>query len=315
MAIVFESWLLLAFLAAAFWALSCVIDVCLVGTRVLRSPLEAAVTMALFSVVPLALLIPNAAEWDTIRFAPIGTAALAGFFYFLHIYFNFRALFTLNDSLNTEIFNNLTILFVPVLAFLMLGERLESTYYIALGLALCGVLTLLRKQLTAITVNLLMCLLQSVLCMSLAMVLQASALADIDYMHAAIIFSAACLLPAVLLMALRQHHTVRIVSLCRRFGVLFAGVQLLDFAAVLISQRATSIAPSVTLVAVAECTLPAFILIISGLYLAYTGDRGASPGRLRDSLAIQTDRWGAKILSMTFIAGAIVVMQFGPPGV
>ncbi|MDH5454768.1 MAG: EamA family transporter [Gammaproteobacteria bacterium] len=309
-----ESWLLLALLAAAFWALSCVVDVCLVGTRVLRNPLEAAVTMALFSVVPLAFLLPNATEWGGVRFAPIGTAALAGFFYFLHIYFNFRALFTLNDSLNTEIFNNLTVLFVPVLAFLMLGERLEPTYYVALGLALCGVLTLLRKQLAALKANLLVCLLQSVLCMSLAMVLQASALADLDYMHAAIVFSAACLLPAVLLMALRQHHTVRIGSLCRRFGVLFAGVQLLDIAAVLISQRATSIAPSVTLVAVAECTLPAFIMIISGVYLLYTGAWGASPDRLRDSLALQTDRWGTKILSMTLIAGAIALMQLGPPG-
>ena len=137
------------------------------------------------------------------------------------------------------------------------------------------------------------------------MVLQASALAELDYTHAAIVFSTACLLPAVLLIALRQDRTVRIGSICRRFGILFAGVQLLDIAAVLISQRATSIAPSVTLVAVAECALPVFIMIISGLYLAYTGTWRASPGRLRDSMAIQTDRWGTKILSMALIAGAI----------
>lgn len=308
-----ESWLLLALLAAAFWALSCVVDVCLVGARVFRNPLQAAVIMGLFSVVPLGLLIPNAPEWDGASFAPMGTAALAGLFYFLHVYFNFCALFTMNDGLNTEIFNNLSVLFVPVLAFLLLGERLDPAYYFAPGLALCGILTLLRDQIYTMQAKMLVYLLLSVLCLSLAMVLQAAALSHLDYSHAVIVFSSAGLLTAISLTVFRRRNTARIALLCRRFGFLFAGVQLLEITAVLISQRSTSIAPSVTLVAVAECTLPAFIMIISGLCLACSGITKFSSGGLRDSIAIQTDRWGTKIFSMTLVAGSIAVMQLGAP--
>ena len=309
-----DSWLLLALLAAGFWALSCVVDVCLVGTRILRNPLEAAITMVLFSVVPFVFLIPNAAAWSDVGIVPIGAAALAGLFYFLHIYFNYCALFTINDSLNTEVFSNLTVVFVPALAFFLLGERLQPAYYFAIGLALCGILILMRDQITSIRKNLLVYLVLAVLCISLAMVLQAAALSDLDYSHAAIVFFAASLLPAVLMTVLQKRSRARIVPLFRRFGFLFAGVQLLDIAAVLLSQRSTSIAPSVTLVAVAECTLPVFIMIISGLCLVCSGNRNPLSGRLRDSLAIQTDRWGAKIIAMTFIAGAVAAMQLGTPG-
>ncbi len=314
-----ESWLLLALLAAGFWAMSCVVDVCLVGGRIIGSPLEGAIITGLFSVIPLGFLVSastltsESVDWNVTSIAPIGTAALAGVCYFLHVYFNFRALFTVNDASNAEIFNNLTVLFVPLLAFVLLGERLNPVYYLALGLALCGILTLLRGQIRKIGSNVMAYLLASVICMSLAMVLQASALSHLNYSQAVIAFSSATFIAATTLVAFDRERRTRIIRLCRRAGVFIAGVELLDIAAVLISQRSTSIAPSVTLVAVAECALPVFIMALSGLYVAGSGFWKFASISVHNSIAIQTDGWAAKVISISLIAGAIAVMHLGGP--
>ena len=314
-----DSWLLLALLAAGFWAMSCVIDVCLVGEGIIGNALEGTIIMGLFSVIPLGFLVSGSflasesVDWNVTNIAPIGTAALAGICYFLHAYFNFRALFAVNDASNAEIFNNLTVLFVPVFAFVLLGERLNPIYYLALGLALCGILTLLRGQILKMGSNVIIYLLASVICMSLAMVLQAWALRFLDYSHAVFFFSCATLAAAVLLMALNRRRRERIIGLCRRIGLFFAGVELLDIAAVLISQRSTSIAPSVTLVAVAECALPVFIMALSGLYLSGSRFWRFASIRMHESIAIQAEGWTTKVVSISLIAGAIVVMHLGGP--
>ncbi|MGI9206145.1 MAG: hypothetical protein ACR2Q3_19165 [Woeseiaceae bacterium] len=312
-----DSWLLLALLAAGFWAISCVIDVCLVGEGIIKSALEGTIIMGLFSAIPLVFLVSGSflasesVDWSVTNTAPIGTAALAGICYFLHAYFNFRALFAVNDASNAEIFNNLTVLFVPMFAFVLLGERLHPIYYLALGLALCGILTLLRGQIRKMGSNVIIYLLASVVCMSLAMVLQAWALRYLDYSHAVFFFSSATLAAAIFLLALDRERRDRIIGLCKRIGVFFAGVELLDIAAVLLSQRSTSIAPSVTLVAVAECALPVFIMALSGLYL--TGSRfwKVASTRMHESIAIQTEGWGTKVVSISLIACAIVVVHLG----
>ena len=314
-----ESWLFLALLAAGFWAMSCVVDVCLVGKRIIESPLEGTIIMGLFSIMPLgflvsrSILVSEPTDWNVTSIVPIGSAALAGICYFLHAYFNFRALFAVNDASNAEIFNNLTVLFVPALAFVLLGERLQPIYYLALGLALCGILTLLRGQIRKMGSDVILYLLASVICMSLAMVLQAGALSYLDYSHAVFIFSSATLTAAIILVAFDRDRRTRIFRLCRRVGVFFAGVELLDIAAVLISQRSTSIAPSVTLVAVAECALPVFIMALSGLYLAGSGFWRFTSIRVHESIAIQTEDWVTKVVSISLIAGSIVVMHVGGP--
>lgn len=273
--------------------------------------------MGLFSIIPLGFLLSGsfvAAEsidWRVTNIAPIGTAALAGICYFLHAYFNFRALFTVNDASNAEIFNNLTVLFVPVFAFVLLGERLDPIYYLALGLASCGILTLLRGQIRKMGPNVIIYLTASVICMSLAMVLQAWALRYLDYSHAVFFFSSATLAASIFLLALNRQRRARIIGLCRRIGVFFAGVELLDIAAVLLSQRSTSIAPSVTLVAVAECALPIFIMALSGLYLSGSRFWRFASIRMHDSIVIQSEGWGTKVLSISLIACAIAVVHLG----
>ena len=314
-----DSWLLLALLAAGFWALSCVVDVCLVGEGIIKNALEGTIIMGLFSVIPLGFLVSGSfltsqsVDWSVTNIAPIGTAALAGICYFLHAYFNFRALFAVNDASNAEIFNNLTVLFVPMFAFVLLGERLDPIYYVALGLALCGILTLLRGQIRKMGAHVIIYLLASVISMSLAMVLQAWALQYLDYAHAVFFFSSATLAAAIFLLALDRERRERITGLCRRIGIFFAGVELLDIAAVLLSQRSTSIAPSVTLVAVAECALPIFIMALSALYLSGSGLWRFASIRMHDSIAIQAEGWGTKVVSISLIAGAIVVMHLGGP--
>jgi len=85
---------------------------------------------------------------------------------------------------------------------------------------------------------------------------------------------------------------------------------LLELAAVLGSQRATDLGPSVSLVALVECSLPIFVLAFSGLF-ALAADRWM-PVRsvaLRSALYLQTVAAPSKIASMFLIVFAIFLVQ------
>ena len=304
---------MLALLAAALWALSCVIDVCFVGEGIFTNPMDGTVITGLFCILPLGLLLPQAGAWHDVPMPAGVAAASAGIFYFLHVYFYFRALFALNDGSNAEIFNNLTVLFVPFLAFVILGERLPPVIYVATLLAFAGVIVLLRGQVGRIEPRLIFHLMLAVVCVSLSTVLQAGALQQIEYANAVVIFSVACFLCSVLVVVANRSLRRNTVGLCRRFGAVFVAMQAIDIAAVLASQRSTEIAPSVTLVAITESTLPLFIMIFSLGTVLVLRYRSTLSARVRAALLTQTSGWHSKTLSLLLIVSAIAVMQFGLP--
>jgi uncharacterized membrane protein len=101
-------------MAAAARGLSCVIDVCFVGEGVYRDPLDGPLIAGLFCILPLFVF----GEANVVQVVDPGVALmtlLAGICDLLHIYFYFKALFVLNDASNAEIFNNLSVLLVPLL--------------------------------------------------------------------------------------------------------------------------------------------------------------------------------------------------------
>lgn len=306
---VWDNWIAIGLISAAAWGLSCVIDVCFVGEGIYREPVEGPLVAGLFCIVPLFTFdgMETALDVDP---GVAAVALLAGICYLLHIYFYFKALFALNDGSNAEIFNTMSVLFVPVFAFVLFGEILEPLHYFAIGLSISGILVLVRCQLSTLTWRVAVLLGISVLFISLVMVMQAWVLQFVGYEIAVSLFSLAAFISVVSLLGARVRLRRRILHLCRRFGLLFVGVQLLELCAVLGSQRATDVGPSVSLVALLECSLPVFVMAFSWRLLGVSRNwRTTGIDGIRNALASQTNAFSAKLLSLVLILSAIGLVQ------
>jgi drug/metabolite transporter (DMT)-like permease len=303
-----EFWIVISMLAAAAWGLSCVLDVCLVGRGTYRSAWEGAAVAGLFCLVP-ALLVSGAATPRDVGLAVAVVSGLSGLVFLLHIYFYFRALFVLNDAVDAEIFNTLSVVFVPGLAFLFLGERLSLVNLSAVAIASVGVAVLVAHQAARANPLALVYLLVSVVLVSVMMVMQAWVLERTAYSTAVWLFSMAAFLAAFLVVAVARSRRRRVQRLCRRFGVLFLAVQCLEMAAVLGSQLATDLGPSVSLVALVECSLPLFVMLFSGLMAVLLRRAGsAAPIDVINALSQQIDRTPSKLASLLLVVLAIALL-------
>ncbi|WP_454063296.1 hypothetical protein [Candidatus Nitrospira salsa] len=307
--ILWNNWLLMAWLTPAFWAVSCLIDVRCIGERVFRYPSDGPIISGLFCVLPLALLFAELGDWEAVTFSLTWPALLAGVCYFLHLYFIFRALFTINDASCSEIFNTLTVFFVPIMAFAMLGERLAPIYYVAIVLALLGILVLIRFHLSGFHRLAIAWLTLAVISISLTMVLQAWVFEHMGYWHGIVLFAMGTFVTALFICSLQRTRLQRIVGLCRRFWKIFLLAELLQLAAVLASQRATDIGPSVSFVAVVECSLPLFVMVFSSGLLLISERWKAMSQEFHDTLLLQTTSIPVKLTSVAFILCAIFMVQ------
>ncbi|MGI9261422.1 MAG: hypothetical protein ACR2QR_05265 [Woeseiaceae bacterium] len=304
-----DNWVLVAFLATSAWALSCVIDVCFVSNGIYRRASDGPAIAGLFCVVPILMSTGNV-DWSNVTWTVAGVGMLSGVAFLLHIYFYFKALFSLNDAVNAEIFNTLCVLFVPVLAFVLLGERLAWPNYAAIALAVLGIFMLVRLQLSRLSLAVIGYLVASVVAVSLMMVMQAWVLQKTTYSTAVWLFSFSAFITVILVFGLPGHSRRRVGGMCRQFGALFIVVNLLELVAVLGSQRATDLGPSVSLVALIECSLPIFVMVFSVL-LARIANRWR-PMRslaLHSALSLQTIAAPSKIGSMFLIVTAIFLAQ------
>ena len=302
-----DNWILMALLATAAWALASVLDVCLIGNGVYRRPLDGPLVAGLFCLLP-ALLAVGALQVEFVTLRLVTVSALSAGAFLLHVYCHFKALFSQNDGVNAEIFNTLGMVVVPILAFVLLRERLAATSYISFVVAAAGIWLLIKGQARRMPARAVGFLIASVSCFSLMMVMQAWALRWAPYATVVFLFTTSVFLLAGLLLVVRHQHQARVLRLCRRFGPAFVGLQLLEIGAVVSSQRAIATGPSVSLVALVECTLPLFVLAICWV-LGVTTRRttGADGSSLQSTLALQIEVAPSKVLSLLVIAGGVSI--------
>ena len=304
-----DNWVVTALFSAALWALSCVIDVCFVGKGIYRDASDGVMIAGLFCIVP-AVCSSGSMDFAGTSWAVVAIGALTGLVFLAHVYFYFAALFSLNDAVNAEIFNTLGVLVVPVLAFVLLGERLSWMNYAAIGMAVAGLVVLIGLQRTRLTGIALTCLAASVAAVSFMMVMQAWVLQLASYATLVWLFSTSAFSAALFATGAAAVRRRRVGYLFRRFGVLFIVVQLLELGAILGSQRATDLSPSVSLVALLECSLPVFVMIFSGLIAATARHwRTGRSQQLLAALARQSRAAPSKIASMALIVAAIALVN------
>ena len=308
-----NNWIVMALITPALWAVSSIIDICFVGERIFRFPSDGPIISGLFSLLPVCVLGSQISGWETITIWAGVAAVLAGACYFLHMSFVFEVLFTINDGSCSEIFNMLSVIFVPFLAFLLLGEQLALMHYLAISLALGGIVALIRGYLFGGNRYAVLLLTLAVLCISVSMVIQAWVFTQMPYWNGVVLFSSGCMLTAFIYLWLKRDQSRRIISLCVQYGRIFLAVELVELAAVLFWQRATAMSPSVSFVAVLECSLPMFVMGFSFGLLAISHRWKTVTPVIREALRLQVAATPVKLLSLTLILAAIVMVQFTVP--
>lgn len=224
-----------------------------------------------------------------------GAAILAGLAYVGHIYFYFRTLYCLNDVSGTETFLSLSVILVPIMAWLLLDETLPGHIYLAFAVAVVGVvlqcLPLFRMAGAGLMLNLIL----SVVCVSLSMVLQAHALEVHGFITATLTFNLSCFLPAIAYLLICREVRCRLLQTGRQFSLILVATELLDVLAVIASHRAMQLGPSVSLVALIECLLPLMIIIFSFLLIRIHRLRPLLSAENLVTLANQIQRVPAKL--------------------
>jgi len=310
---IWSNWFLWAMLTPAIWGLVAILDVCLIGSGVYDRAIDGAVISASFSALPLLATLPMI-EPTQIEFSAFVSASIAGGCFFFHTLFFLKALFALNDASSADSIDTLGVVLVPALAFLLLDEILVQQHYLAIACATVGTGVLAYGHLRKTGRRALVYSLLSVLFASLATVAQAQALSQTTYDSALAVFSATVLLYACVPMLIDGRYRQRIITLCRRFGVLFIATECLQLAAVLSSHRAVQVAPSVSLVRVAEAASPFFVLIFSVLALRLLGRFSQKPvvGVLQLALVQQLNNLTVKLTALAFISLGVWLIYLAP---
>lgn len=306
-----QHWVVMAALTPTLWAIGCLIDSCLIGHKIYRTPVDGVIISCLFCILPVLLVFslntPLQDDPMSVRALPYYAVA-AGCAYASHLYFYFRTLFKLNDVSGTETFVALSVLVVPFLAWLILDENLPAHYYAGFLIAASGVvmqcLPAFKIIGRALAVNLLAC----VLLVSLSMVLQTHALKTHGFGLSTAAFNGACFTTAVAIILANKRCRLRIVTLCKKHaGILVTG-EILGICAVLSSHRATQLGPSVSLVALIECLLPIFIIAISYGVIQLNRLTPILSSNHQKTLALQISGVQSKVSALLLLLLAVVTL-------
>lgn len=317
-----DHWLVMSFLALAFWALVNIIDVYFVE-GIYKDAADGAIISGLLQAVPWLFLFPFVGIGFSDLASPgvVGTvfglnAALwlslaGGIAYTVGIYYYFSALFDQNDAPFLQILGNLRVVAVPLLAFLLFGESLSVVRYVGMGIVFLGATMLsispdLRKK---FSMRYAWIMVGAVLFLCFSMVLSGRAydLLGAQYGSQAfwfgfLFFSLGAALGGLLLSLCIRRNPFPTIG--RYWNVILLG-EGLYFLGHLSSQRAIDLAPSAAYVAVIETFDPVFIMAYSMMIV------GLAPFVLRGRSEIVGRIYSEQINGIRAKLLATVVMAIG----
>jgi hypothetical protein len=305
----------MALIVPLLWAVSSLVDCCLIGNQIYLSATDGTAVSCLLSIVPALLVLFW--NWNPVvtqltgEFAIPYSAILAGVFYAIHLFFYFRTLLRLNDTSGTETFLSLSVVVVPLLAWVILGELLPSHFYFAFLLAALGVTIqsapVFRKMGLSLFLDMTIC----VVAVSLSMVLQARALQGFGFNIAVLAFSLTCVVVAVGLLLVQRKLRRRVSYLWKKHPLLLLSTELTSVIAVLISHRATQKAPSVSLVALIECLLPLAIIGLSFGLIVFNRYFPLLSFNTCKALVTQTHATRSKLIAFGLLLASLSILPAG----
>lgn len=312
------NWLQLAFIAPILWAAVALLDTYFVHC-VYVDAMDGTVISGLFQSTPWLLLPLGLVQFHSPGMAATALALVAGALFLLSFLAYFTALFVANDGALMQLLWNLTVLVVPFVAWLLIGEQLSANHYVGIALAFVGLAAFAigpgAKPKGAAPIARAMLAAVALLALSMVASKQAYHLAtDVvgdDFWSVFLLFCTGASATTLLLLGRRGWRSTALQA--QRFGRLgwryfavFLMAESLSLIATLASQRAIDLAPAVSLVAVIESLVPVFVMLLSLLLaplLRHTG-RPALAAAYR----AQFSNPGRKALAMALIAGGIYVI-------
>ena len=198
-------------------------------------------------------------------------AVIPGLAFIVSFFCYFTALFNDNDSSLAQTFWAFSVPVVPFLAWLVFGEVLEFRHYVGVVLSFFGILALVLYQKTRRGVRVrhfALPMMGATFLFSLSMILSNRAYAEGDFLNVFFVFCASAALGSliILLAGYRSHILVRlgeIVVLAKKNFFWFVASEGMSLIAITTSQRALSLTPSATFIAMIEALVPVFIMLIS----------------------------------------------------
>lgn len=311
---IIESWLLIAFIAPFLWALVAVIDTYFVH-GIYSDEYDGTVVSGLFQIVPWILVLMG-----VIQFSFPGTeiaflALFAGGFFITSFFCYFWALFVSNDTALMQTIWSLSIPAVPFFSWIILGEILLPMHYIGIGIALFGVLLFhfdaKVKRVGFFKIALPM--FAAVVFLSLSMVIGKKAYEfsdQPDFWSIYLLFSTGAVITSFLILIIgRGRQSLgklrHIASISKRYFIPFFLSESLSLIATVASQKAISLAPSVSYVVVIESLVPVFIMLISLAIFFITMNMGKFNSDIyREQFSGAT----VKIFATAFIALGIYIV-------
>ncbi len=307
MSMIWDGWIWVALAVPILYGLDAVLDAFFVGKSVYRNPVHATILSGLFSGLLIFFLLAQNQQFERPPLLIVLACLLNGAIYLFHVYFYFKALFKLNDSSNIEVFLGFSVFLVPVLAFIFLNEKLILNQYLGITIALIGVIILTIASINRKSFTLtLLPLGGAILLLSISFVIQDEIYQHVSFHTGLTYFMVGQVIAALLLWLGTECNGV--VSSAKRFGPLFIFSQFLGILAVVFSQRAIDVSPSISYVAAIETTTPLFIMLFSLLLFPFLS--GNSNRRNPDSavfiLRQQLAKMPTKIVAFVFLLVGII---------
>jgi len=318
-------WLLLSFLAPMFWALVNMIDVYFVD-GIYKDEMDGTIIAGFFQLIPLIILCffvdfnllgKNYVNSRGGSFFDLTLlqSFLGGIFFLSAFYFYFKTLFNHNDVSLLQILWNLTIVFVPVLAFLFFGETLPIYKYASILVVLVGatMLSFDMKTRKRISVKYFWTMMGAVLFLSLSMLVEERAYEALDLSYGSqgfllgfFFFGLGAFVTGLLFAIYAKRNPLPLIKKYYKIFLLSEGIYFLgNFA----SQRALDVAPSVSYVAVAETFGPIFILIYSFVILFISSYIIKKNNKIVKRIyAEQLSGVGIKIIAILIMAIGVYIM-------
>lgn len=303
-----NNWFLMALLAPFLWSLVVLLDVYFVH-QVYKKAHEGTVISGLFQGC-VVLLVPFVGfTWpgDTagLLFVAGGVAFIASFHWY------FKSMFLVGDGALVQILWNLTTIIVPVFAWAIAGESLSLANYAGVAIAFVGGTALAwdgkieKKDLFAVSKM----MIPAILLLSFSMVLQKRGyeiVGDHSFWPGFFLFSFGVVIGGMLVFLIhneRKNLLKRVGSMSWKYLFIFFLAECLSVSGTLASQKAISLAPGVSLVAVIESLVPVFVMMNS--LLAAVIFRNHAMGA---EYSKQTTGIKSKVMSIVFIAAGIYLV-------
>lgn len=255
--------MVVALIAPMLWALVNLIDLFL-AKEVFTDEEEAAAIIGIVGILPCIIILAGDAL-PKVNIMMAGLSVVGGLLFAIYTFYYFRCLFISGDATLIMIMVNITGLTVPLMAALLIQEKLTAIKYMAITIVVVGSMAvgLGSKVVYGKLQSILQPIIMAIITLTFSLVAEGKVYQEVGFKSGFLFFSLGIFFGGTfffLKSVLRGRRVFRPTAAIIPAIIVVEGINLL---AVTCSQYAIKVSPAVSYVAAIETTLPAFIILFS----------------------------------------------------